>query len=349
VESVNAATRAQSIRGQAPTGRRVWFAGPVILSLASLVYIPVVHASCRLEQIAEFRVDMVANSPIIDGQINGQPIRILLETGSPVSFITRTAASQLHLPIRSYGDRAILGADGKESFQTAVVKEFKIGQLVLKNYTAAVVGTAITDANGVAVYQLGADVLTQFTTEWDLGHGVVRFLRPQDCQLGQLAYWSPSYFQANFEPLSSIHSSIELEIQINGKSTKAKLVSGSANSYISPQAAREAGVDTGGPDAKPAGDITGLTVKPIPTWIGRFNTIEVGGETIKNGRLLIGELFPPTRTEWTGVGIPMRVRSYQICLGADFLRVNHVIIVPEKRAALFTYSGGTVFQPERPE
>ncbi len=324
----------------------IGFAGLVILSLASLVCIPVAHAACQIEQIAEFHVDMVGDSPIIDGQINGQPIRILLETGSPASFITQTAAKQLHLPLRSYRNQEIYGVDGQESIQTTLVKEFKIGQLVLKEFTVYVVGTEIADASGVAVYQLGADFLAQFTTEWDLGHGIVRLLRPRHCQLGQLVYWSPSYFQVNFEPLSSNRSAVELAIQINGNSAKAKLVSGSAKSYISPQAAREAGVDPGGPDAKRAADITGITAKPIPAWIGRFNTIEVGGETIKNGRLLISDLFPPLDMEWTGVGIPMRVRSYQICLGADFLRANHLIIAPEERTALFTYSGGTVFRPE---
>jgi hypothetical protein len=61
-ESVNSAPDSKSIRGHAPTaGRRVWFAGLVILSLATLVDIPVVRASCRLEEIAEFHVDLVGN------------------------------------------------------------------------------------------------------------------------------------------------------------------------------------------------------------------------------------------------------------------------------------------------
>jgi hypothetical protein len=204
-------------------------------------------------------------------------------------------------------------------------------------------------AVGVASFELGADVLSQFTTEWDLAHGVVRLLRPLDCEVEQLAYWAPSYFRIDLEPQSRVDPSVEFEVHINGKSTKAVIDSGDATSHIRPKAAREVGVDPSGPDAEPAGDITGLAPQPIPTWIGRFNTFEVGGETIKNAHLLIGELSLPAETEYSGTPIPMRVRAPVVHLGADFLRANHLIIVPEKHVALFTYNGGAVFQTDHPE
>jgi hypothetical protein len=351
----NEATGTQSMRGHAPAAwRRGWFAGLVILSLAYLESIPVAHASCRLAEIAEFHVDLVGNSPIIDGQINGHPIRILLETGSPVSFITHTAARQLDLPIRSYKNQTIIGVGGNESLEIAVVKELKIGDLELKNHTTNVVGTEIHDANGVATFQLGADVLSHFVTEWDLAHGIVRLLHPQDCSLEQLAYWSSGYFQVELDPSSLAYPSVVLKVKINGKSTKAKLVSASAISHIAPEAARDAGVEPGGPNAEPAREITGLTANPIPTWIGRFDTFEVGSETIKNARLRIGALFPIGKNGGPGSGSALHLsrpvrEPTDISLGADFLLAHHLIIVPEKQVALFTHNGGAVFQPERPE
>jgi hypothetical protein len=126
-------------------------------------------------------------------------------------------------------------------------------------------------------------------------------------------------------------------------------VSGSAFSFVRPEAAREAGVESDGPNAPPAGDITGLAAKPIPSWIARFDTFEIGGETVKNASLRVGELFPdgtagtPSSTIYV---TPVRDRI-DMSLGADFLQANHLIIVLEKQAALFTYNGGTIFQPER--
>jgi hypothetical protein len=103
-------------------------------------------------------------------------MRILLETGSDISYLTRTAARRFHLPVRSEHNRGMLGADGYDSLVTTCIKEFKIGTLVLKNDTANVGGKDISDAKGVASFQLGVDVLSQFTTAWDFAHGIVRLL-----------------------------------------------------------------------------------------------------------------------------------------------------------------------------
>jgi hypothetical protein len=329
-------------------GRRIGFAGVAILSVASLVYVPVVQASCQLKEISEFHVARVGNSPVIDGQVNEQPIRILLETGAIASSITDTAAHQLDLPIREYSNPIVVGVGGIERVQSAVVKELKIGRFVLKDYRVSVIFKQIEDANGVASFQLGADFLSHFTTEWDLAHGVVRLLHPQDCKLEQLAYWSPSYFQINLEQGSLAHQSFVLEVKINGKSMKARLTSGSAFSFISPQGALDAGVEPGGPNAEAAGDITGFTPKPIPTWMGRFDTFEIGGETIRNARLRIGEVFPQSKEKRSGPLFGPGRGPAALKLGADFLQAHRLIIVPEQHVALFTYNGGAPFQ-ERPD
>lgn len=321
----------------------------VAVALASFAFRSVSHASCRLEELAEFHVDLVGNSPVIDGEINGQPMRILLETGSDISYLTRTAARQFNLPVRSEHNRGMYGADGYDSLVTTYIKEFKVGTLVMKNYTANVGGEGISDAKGVASFQLGVDLLSQFTTEWDLAHGVVRLLHPQDCKVEQLAYWTSSYYQIGLEPVSRVHRSLEFAMQVNGKATKAKLDSGSAVSYIRPADARELGVDPDGPNAKPAADITNLAPHPIPTWIGRFDTFQIGGEKIENAHVLIGQLSSPDTWEYSGDPIPQKVRSASIHLGADFLRAHHLIVVPEKGVALFTYNGGNVFLTDRPE
>jgi Aspartyl protease len=342
VETASRANGAQFLGGHATiSGRAMWLASLVILSLASVAYIPVVHAACRLDQIAEFNIEWVGNSPVVDGHVNGQPIRILLETGSTISFITNKAAHQLNLPIREYRNREIVGVGGDERVETAVVKELQIGGLVIKDYTVEVVATDIHDAGGVAVFQVGADFLSHFTTELDLAHGVVRLLHPQDCKLEQLAYWTPSYFRIDVAPFSPDTPSLVLHIKLNGKSMNAALVSGDAISFVRPQSARNAGVEPGGLRTEPLGDIMGLRAQPIPTWIGRFDSLEVGGETIMNARLRIGDVFP---NFIGGFGPHNQV---DMKLGSDFLKANRLIIVPGKDVILFTFNGGAVFQRER--
>ena len=328
--------------------RRIAFTGPTVLSFACLAPVPLVQAACRLQEVSEFHVARVSNSPVIDGQVNGQPIRILLETGSFITYITDTAAHRLDLPVREYANPTAVGVGGSDRILSAVVKELKFGRLELKDFRIAVMGKAIHDANGVAVLQMGADFLSHFTTEWDLAHGVVRLLEPQDCKPGQLAYWSPGYQQVKLE-FSDSRPSFAFEVKVNGKSMDARLVSGAASSSISPQGARDAGVEPGGPNTEPAADVIGRTPNPIPTWTGRFDTFEVGGETIRNARLRIGEVFAQSKAQRAGPLIGPGHGPAVLELGADFLQAHRLIIAPKQHLVIFTYNGGNPFQAERPD
>jgi predicted aspartyl protease len=298
------------------------------------------RAECKLDQVSEFHVEWVGNSPIIDGQVNGKPIRILLETGSELSFLTHSAAQRLELAIRN-SPFSMYGPDGGggETLGSSIVQELRIGQFLLKNYSINVVGTEIHDANGVASFQLGTDFFSQYTTEFDFPHGVMRLLHPQDCKLEQLAYWSPTYNQVELQP------AFVVDIQVNGKPLRARLVSGSAASYISWRAAKRLGVEPNSPGVEPAEPFVGSAGTPIPRWIGRFDSIQIDTETIKNPHLHIADnVFAHGTQAATGSNMPMQYQaSYEVMLGSDFLRAHRIIVVPDQHAVLFTYVGGKVF------
>jgi hypothetical protein len=201
-----------------------------------------------------------------------------------------------------------------------------------------VVTNEIHGANGVANLQLGSDLLAQFATEFDLSSGVVRLFRPQDCKLEQMTYWSPTYFQVDLQPAFTV------DIKVNGSSQKARFVSGSTKSYISVEAAKEAGVMPDSPGVEPAEPLVGLTATPIPTWIGRFDTVQFGAETIKNVHLHMGDIFPHGKREATGSYVGEHHKAaYDVVLGSDFFQAHRIMFVPDKHVALFTYKGGAVF------
>jgi gag-polyprotein putative aspartyl protease len=293
------------------------------------------QAACKLEQVAEFHVERVAGAPIIDGQINGHPIRILLETGTTSSSITQTAAHQMGLPLRWARNETIEGVDGQR-MQFADIKELRIGQFLLEDSTINVIRGEIHDGNGVANSKLGAAFFARYTTEFDLSRGVVRLLRPKDCKLEQLVYWSPTYLQVDLQHFSTVWPLFKIGISVNGKPQQAALMSGSATSYITPYAAREAGVEPTSPGVEPAEPYVRAGETPIPTWIGRFDTVEFGAETIKNARLHIGYAFPPWGVAWKSV-------PYEVIFGSDFFQAHRIMIVPDQRVVLLTYNGGAVF------
>jgi hypothetical protein len=88
----------------------------------------------------------------------------------------------------------------------------------------------------------------------------------------------------------------------------------------------------------------GSTKPSIPTWTAHFDTIELGGETIKNARLHMGDVFPHGQQQYTGSIIAARFKAlFEVKLGADFFQAHRVVIVPDQKAVLFTHNGGKVF------
>jgi hypothetical protein len=237
------------------------------------------RAACELQQVAELHVERVPGAPIIDGQINGHPVRILLETGTSSTSITRTAAQQMGLPLHWVKNSSRDAA--AQRLPMADIKELRVGQFLLKDSTISVTGKGIHDANGVASLKLGADFFARYTTEFYLAQGVVRLLRPKDCKLEQLVYWSPTYFQVDLQRFSSVWPVFNIGIRVNGTPQQAALMSGSARSYISPYAAKEAGVELISPGVEPAEPYLREGKTSIRMWTGRFDTVEFGAETIK--------------------------------------------------------------------
>jgi TonB family protein len=292
---------------------------------------PEAHASCKVTRLAELYVQLVQNSPITYGEINGRPVRILLETGSDRSFITLAAARKLGLPV---GEETFHAAD-RAGVKTTTLGELRLGGLQLSNYTINLNDNSISDANGIASLQLGADFFSHYTTEFDLGHGSVVLLQPQDCKPGELVYWSPRYEQIDVQP------SFVVDIKVNGEQQHARLASGSVTSYISPDAAKQFGIEPKSqgtePSEPPRGDLG-------PTGIGRLDTIEIAQETVRNAHLSIGEVFSKGALDGTG-SEPLAPNKtiYEVRLGADFFQAHRLIVVPEQHLAVLTYNGGTVF------
>src|ERR1700683_4503062 len=104
--------------------RRAW-AG---VALCAGLLASYAHGACKSAQSSELRVARVGNRPMIDGQINEQPIKILVDTGSYDSFISGGAARRLNLPIRDdTGPRAGGGGlGGGDEQRNTVVEHLKI-------------------------------------------------------------------------------------------------------------------------------------------------------------------------------------------------------------------------------
>src|SRR5579871_5306543 len=63
-----------------------------------------VLAACKLAQIVEWQTDLSHGPPIVNGTINGQPVRVLIGTGYDRTFLYAGEARRLGLSLRQYSD-----------------------------------------------------------------------------------------------------------------------------------------------------------------------------------------------------------------------------------------------------
>ncbi|HUN75015.1 MAG TPA: retropepsin-like aspartic protease [Steroidobacteraceae bacterium] len=93
---------------------------------------------CKI-QLFDLPVAVVHNRALLSGEINGQPIKIFVDTGSVTSFIWRSETNRLGLAVLDSPNIA-MAAGGSVHVQHALVKQLALGKL-----TAAGVDLIVVD------------------------------------------------------------------------------------------------------------------------------------------------------------------------------------------------------------
>jgi gag-polyprotein putative aspartyl protease len=133
---------------------REWGACIVALCLAAP---PSASGACRILKLAELQVSLIRNRPLIEGQINGHVVKILVDTGSTLSFVWEEQAKELGLRINAVPNASVFGADGEARFRATVIEEIRFGPFTDKNLQLAVVGSQQGRRHRNAALVLGED------------------------------------------------------------------------------------------------------------------------------------------------------------------------------------------------
>jgi clan AA aspartic protease (TIGR02281 family) len=297
---------------------------------------------CKLLLLANLPVTVSNNRALIDGEINGQKIRILVDTGSAYTTIWRSEAVRLGLPLEDVRGTRIFGVGGETRVQSTKTEEFKLGQVVTHGVKFLVIGEG---QNNTFSMLLGEDFLSKLTIEFDLAHGAMRLFRAESCKTEQLMYWSPTYSAATLESPPTHTLKVETAVELNGKRVIATWDSGATHSVVSPGAVAHAGIR--GEDAEVQETYTGAGIgrRELRFTVAKFDSIAIGDEKVQNLRLQVSELTQNMRVGVTGsrVSAPLQGAPHML-IGADFFLSHRIIIPPNGPAIPFTYAGGPVFQ-----
>jgi predicted aspartyl protease len=305
-------------------------------------------SACTLARIEEWPVRFVHNFLVVDGAINGQPVGILLDTGSTRTLMLRSAAMRLNLPRQRVRNYRMFGVGGETPVETVRV-DFSAGETVRKSWQLLVAGEQ--DLGGGIDVILGEDFFHAVDVEFDLARGVVRLFEARDCDGAPLSYWaSEGASEVSIQAINAARPQILVPVQVNGRSIEALLDSGAPFSILTKRDAEIAGVTPGNPGVVAVGKGRGLGSRSIDTWIGPIDSFKIGDENIRDTAMLFGDLFKDATYTEVGSLVPRRVAGLQqMLLGIDFLRSHRVLIAHSQRKLYFSYVGGQVFRaPGRP-
>ena len=303
------------------------------------------QSKCKVGRIAEWPLRAESYRPVFDGAINGQKVGILIDTGSAMNYVRRSAAARLGLT-RHQTASTVIGIGGEEQAEYVHIEEFRIGEGVRKGWQVLTAGEG-SFSDDVAV-TLGDEYFQQVDIEFDMAHKIVRLFETRDCEGVSLAYWATTG-PAGEVPIES-GSKIWLTVSINGQPVRAGLDSGSSASMLSKADAARLGVTPESPGTVAGGCVLdGLGgTRQIDSWIGQFESFSVGNERIRNPKIRFSDLWKNMAYAETGSRLPTRLAGRpDMLLGSDFLRAHRVLVARSQRKMYFTYAGGTVF-PSNP-
>ncbi|HEY1562165.1 MAG TPA: pepsin/retropepsin-like aspartic protease family protein [Caulobacteraceae bacterium] len=308
-----------SFRGLKMVGR---FA---LVCLAALAVPLAARADCQLGELFELPVTMQGLRPVVPAKVNGEDARFVLDSGYYESWISSGAASRLKLKSTlAMSDYRAQSAGGSPMTN---VGTFTLGGLAFKDVPFEVddaeAGEGIDGAIGQKLLKIG-DV------DYDLHDGVVRLMRPQDCDDQPLAWWLKPGETFGVASLSSggiFGTDSTATATINGISLRVGFRTGESVSLLTQQAAKKLGINLNDPSVVSAGSIDweGDAVK---LWIAPIKSFAFAGEEIRDTRLRI------TSADITG---------YDLLLGSDYFLSHRLYFANGQHKLYVTYVGGPVF------
>ncbi len=299
-----------------------------------------VQAKCQLKAI-DLPVKIVGSRAIATVQINGTQVPLMVDSGAFFSILTDAAAAQLNLSVHALPSNFhVQGVVGRVQTRRTTVDHLKLGNGDLPDMDFLVGGNE-TEADTMGI--LGRNILGAFDTEYDLAHGMIRLVKPNDeCANTNMAYWAGKTPVSVVKLLLKRQESqrsitdlvrdddetapeIQADLLLNGHRTTAVFDSG-ASTTVSLEAARAAGVKDD--DLKSAGEMIGAGRGKTDAWTASFDTVEIGGERVRNNRLRVADFA---------------MKDSDMLLGSDFFLSHHIYVAQKQARIYFTYNGGPVF------
>jgi hypothetical protein len=299
------------------------------------------HARCHMGDVVVLPVAADTTRLVTRGALDGRPVRVLLDTGSYMSFLWRSAAERLGLRLIPGPRARLFGLGGETPVVATLVDELAVQSFTVKRFRLPVAGDLPSSVDLI----FGEDFLGRRSVEFDVRHKAVRMITTAGCAPAELPYWSKTYSVADLIGSPLEERAIRVDVLLNGERLRALIDSGSSVSLVDKSIADSAGLHY----VRSEAEVVGIGHHSLQTWVADVRSFKLGDESIEKTQLRVAQLGKYQTMAETGSRIPAPNRNEpDMLLGMDFLRAHRVLIDNTTRKMVFTYEGGPVFQIEEP-
>jgi predicted aspartyl protease len=318
---------------------------PLALAITLATLAMPAAASCKLIKVAELHTGY---SPLVPVSIDGHATTFLVDTGAGTSMIWRKAAEAFHMGI-GHARGTMYGVGGSDVLGSVEVRELSIGGAVVHNIYMLASGRGGSEQFAGL---LGADFLSSFDVEFDLGMKVMRLFKPEDCKGDEVVYWANSYYMVPLvppaSPLGGFRTTdpgwVIAHVSLNGQDALAMFDTGASLSTVSSSLIRRGGIQSETVPIEESSAV-GIAGKAVPTEVASFSRLTVGQENLQNARLRIADLWGADKEVHTGSLVARATLApADMLIGADFFRAHRVYIAHSQKRMYFTYQGGPIFR-----
>ena len=285
--------------------------------------------ACKLLALGELPISMDGLDPVVSGAIDGQPVRLVADSGAFFSMLNADEAARLKLKSQAMGNGGftVRGVNGDVEAGLKVADQFTVLNHTFRNTEFV---TARADFGARAEGLLGQNFLNVWETEFDLANGAIRLFKATGCQTTPLAYWSKTtpYSVIAIDRTETGEHQIRGHVSVNGVELRAVFDTGAGRSVMTLGGAARAGMRRDDPALKPGGVTRGIARRLVQTWIAPVQSFKVGDEEIRNTRLRVGEID---------------LEGADMLIGADFFLSHRVLVANSQHKLYLTYNGGPVF------
>jgi predicted aspartyl protease len=232
--------------------------------------------ACDYQMRTSVPLDVGHGRPLVDAEVNGDSVRLIVDTGAETTLLTSAAAQRLGVagtgtPIR------LVGVGGEGTGAATLVHSLVIGELSLRNLPVVVDNDGDSE-NGpslgrVADGILGLDVLSHFDVDLDMPNGRITLYRARACENGK-PDWTLAYATLDAEVSARLH--LIVPIGLDGRTLSATVDSGSDSTVLADRDMARFGLTPSVLRRDPVIRVRGIAPTLSPIRVHRFDALTIG-------------------------------------------------------------------------